>query len=448
MSARQSDTHVLEPSEAVTAGQSGPRAGVFADRNFRLLSAGAGASLLGDQFTLLATPWLVLQLGGDPVALGFALALQGIPRAILMLVGGVLTDRLSARRVMQTTNIVRGSLTALLAVVVLTGAVQLWMVFVFSALFGIAAGFAVPAETSMVPQLVRGRDLQAGNSVIMGLTQLAGFVGPSAAGILIGHFAGSMTGVAVAFAVDAATFAVSVATLSLMTGLTPPVPDAEAETVLAATLAGVRYLWRDRVLRAMFAILLLVNLLLMGPLMVGIPLLAHQRLPEGATAFGMLMAAFAIGNLAGYAIAGGLPRPGARRMRLIIIGLVAAFGIGIAVVGLLSSTWVDAVVLCMLGLGNGFMAVVLITWMQARTPASMVGRMMSLMMLATTGLVPLSVGLAGIVSRQSLTTVFVAPGAVVLALALGLAFLPALRLLGQELGAHDSRRTEYGPSSL
>ena len=442
MSARDSSTLVLNLSETINAAPARPLAKVFSDRNFRLLTTGAGLSLLGDQFSLIATPWLVLQLGGDPVSLGFALALQGIPRAMLMLIGGALTDRLTARRVMQATNIIRGFLTALLALAVLTGAAQLWMVFVFSAMFGVAAGFAIPAETSMVPQLVRGEDLQAGNSVIMGLTQLAGFVGPTAAGILIGHFSGSITGVAVAFAVDAATFAASVATLTLMTGLVPPARDARAETPLAATLDGIRYLWRDRTLRAMFAILLVVNFLLMGPLMVGIPLLAHQRLPEGATAFGVLMAAFAVGNLAGYAIAAGLPRPDAHRMRLIIIGLVAAFGIGIGVVGILSSTWIDAVVLCMLGLGNGFMAVILITWMQTRTPSTMVGRMMSLMMLATTGLVPLSEALAGIVSQQSLTTVFVVPGALVLALALGLAFLPALRQLGSELGARNPAHAE------
>jgi MFS family permease len=419
-----------------------PLARVLSDRNFRLLSAGTGASVLGDQFSLLATPWLVLQLSGDPAAVGFALALQGIPRAVLMLIGGAMTDRFTPRRVMLAANVIRGTLTGLLAIAALTGAAQLWMVFGFSALFGIAAGLAVPAETSMVPQLVRGDDLQAGNSVIMGLTHLAGFVGPAAAGILIGHFASSITGAAAAFAVDAVTFAVSAATLALMTGLTRPAPDAEAETVLMATLAGIRHLWRDHVLRSMFAILLAVNLLLMGPLMVGIPLLAHERLPEGATAFGVLMAAFALGNLAGYAIAAGLPRPDGQSMRLIIIGLVAGFGIGIGVVGVLGSTWIDAVVLGLLGLGNGFMAVILITWMQSRTPPTMIGRMMSLMMLATTGLVPLSAGLAGVVSRHSLTTVFVAPGTLVLALGLGLTFLPALRLLGSELGAEVLEPTE------
>jgi MFS family permease len=422
-------------STSPTTGTARPLTRVLSDRNFRLLSAGTGASVLGDQFSLLATPWLVLQLSGDPAALGLALALQGIPRAVLLVIGGAMTDRLSPRRVLLTANIVRGALTGLLAVAALTGAAQLWMVFVFSALFGVAAGLAVPAETSMVPRLVRGDDLQAGNSVIMGLTQLAGFVGPAAAGILIGRFASSIAGAAAAFAADAATFAVSAATLVLMTGLTPPAPDTEAETILTATLAGVRHLGRDQVLRAVFAILLAVNLLLTGPLMVGIPLLAHQRLPEGATAFGVLMAAFALGNLAGYAVAAGLPRPGGRSMRLIIVGLVAAFGIGIGAVGVLDSTWIDAVVLGLLGLGNGFMAVILITWMQSRTPPAMIGRMMSLMMLATTGLVPLSAGLAGVVSRHSLTAVFVAPGALVLTFGLGLALLPALRLLGSELGA-------------
>jgi len=176
-----------------TQSQNSPMKRVLSLRDFRLLFVGAGVSLLGDHFALIAIPWLVLQLTHDPLALGTVLALEGIPRAVFMLYGGAITDYLSPRLVMLIANITRFFLTAIMAFVVFAGVTQLWMLYVLGLLFGIVAGFSVPAETSIVPTLVEEQDLQAGNSIIMGITQLAGFVGPTFAGILIGWFSNSFT---------------------------------------------------------------------------------------------------------------------------------------------------------------------------------------------------------------------------------------------------------------
>ena len=184
-------------------------------RDFRLLLAGTSTSLLGDQFALIATPWLVLQLSDDPLALGIVLALGGIPRAVFMLIGGAVTDRVSPRRVMLVADIVRGVLTAAMAAAVLTGTVQMWMVYGFALGFGLVAGFAVPAENSIVPTLVRRDDLQAGNGVIMGATQLTSFVGPTLAGAVIAGYSSSTLGIGLAFGIDTVTFAVSATTFAL-----------------------------------------------------------------------------------------------------------------------------------------------------------------------------------------------------------------------------------------
>ena len=89
------------------------RAALFKDRNLFWLMAGGAVSMLGDQFTLLALPWLVLKLTGDTVALGTVLALISVPRALFMLVGGALVDRYSPKGVLMLTKHVS---TALLAV--------------------------------------------------------------------------------------------------------------------------------------------------------------------------------------------------------------------------------------------------------------------------------------------------------------------------------------------
>src|SRR3954447_8489850 len=94
-------------------------------RNFRLLWIGEGISLLGDQFYMIALPWLVLQLTGSALALGTVMALAGIPRALFMLIGGAFVDRFSPRSVMMMSNLARMVLVALLSVLVLTNAIRL-----------------------------------------------------------------------------------------------------------------------------------------------------------------------------------------------------------------------------------------------------------------------------------------------------------------------------------
>jgi MFS family permease len=418
--------------------QTNPMARVLSLRNFRLLFAGAFVSLLGDQFAIIATPWLVLQVTKDPLALGTVLALEGIPRAVFILFGGAISDHLSPRLVMLIANITRFFLTALMAVVVLTGVFQLWMIYAFSLLFGIVAGFAIPAENSIVPMLLEEQDLQAGNSIVMGIAQLAGFVGPTIAGIIIGRFSNTFTGVGIAFAFDALTFVVSAVTLQLIRVNKRNVPagaERAKEGVWASIQAGIRYLWMDKPLRFIFMVLMATNFLLMGPLMVGIPVLADQRLPERATAFGLLFSAFAGGNLLGYLISGSLPRPDGAKLRLIMIALFAGFGAVIGSLGVITSTWIDFGLLLLLGLGNGFVAVILVTWIQTRTPKEMLGRMMALLMLSSTGLAPISQAISGVLGKWSLTMVFAIPGTVVLLMTAWMAFHPDLKGFSESLTA-------------
>lgn len=410
--------------------QPNPMARVLSLPNFRLLFIGAFVSLLGDQFALIATPWLVLQLTHDPLALGTVLALEGLPRAAFILFGGAISDHLSPRRMMLIANITRFFLTALMAVLVFTGLVQLWMMYVFGLVFGIVAGFALPAETSIVPMLIDDADLQAGNSIIMGLTQLANFVGPTLAGVIIGRFASTTVGVGIAFAFDAFTFVVSAVTLQMLQvkHQTATVQAGAAkESVWASIQAGLKYLWEDKPLLFVFTLMIVSNFLLIGPIFVGIPVLAAQRLPEGAAAFGLLMSAYAGGNLIGYIVTGALPRPSGTKLRVIMLVLFAAFGGVFMALGVLTSTWLDAGLLFLLGLGNGFVALILITWMQTRAPREMLGRMMAMMMFASTGLMPVSQAIAGVLGKWNLTLLFVIPGGLVLLVTAWAALHPGLK---------------------
>jgi MFS family permease len=412
---------------------------VLSLRDFRLLFAGTTTSLLGDQFALIATPWLVLQLTGDPLTLGIVLALEGIPRALFMLVGGAITDRISPRLVMLGSDIIRFVLTGLMAFVIFTGTIQIWMLYAFGLGFGLVAGFAVPAGNSIVPMLVEEEDLQAGNSIIMGVAQLVGFIGPTIAGILIGGYSSSSIGIGLAFAIDALSFAVSAACLWIMnSGKRLASNEAlQGESVWTSILVGMKYMWNDTALRVMFLITAAMNFLFTGPLLVGIPVLANQRLPERAVAFGLLMSAYAGGNLAGYLLAGSLPRAKGKAMSIFLVALLAAFGLVIGLFGFIRSTWVDFGLILILGMGNGYIAILLFTWMQTRTPKDMLGRVMSMVMLSGTGLVPISQAISGAVIKWSLTFLFASAGILVLLVTIWAAFQPGLKAFSESLTANS-----------
>jgi MFS family permease len=410
---------------------------VIALRDFRLLFAGSTSSLLGDQFALIATPWLVLKLTSDPLALGVILALEGFPRAVFMLLGGAVTDRLSPRTVMLISDFIRLILTSLIVLAIFTGTVQMWMVYVFALGFGLVAGFAVPAGNSIVPMLVREDDLQAGNSIIMGSSQLVQFVGPTVAGLLIGKYSSSGLGIGLAFAIDAVSFIVSAACLWLMVGGRGLACNGEAtkESIWTSILEGVDFLCNDKTFRTMFVILAAVNFFFTGPLLVGIPVLADQYLPEGAVAFGLLMSSFAGGSLLGILLAGALPRPRGSWMSAFLIFLLAAFGVSLGLFGFIRSTWLDFVLMLLLGAGNGYIAILMFTWMQSNTPKDLLGRIMSIVMLAGSGLVPISQAISGALIKWSLETLFVSAGMLIVLVSMWAAMQPGLKTFSDGLAA-------------
>jgi MFS family permease len=417
---------------------------VLGIRDYSLLWAGGSISMLGSQFSLIALPWLALQLTGDPFALGTVLALGGIPRAIMILIGGAVSDRFSPRMILLLCDWANFVLSGLIAVLIVTGTMQVWMLYVFSLVTGLLAGFVMPAASSIIPRIVPEEDLQAGNAISMGTAQLGGLIGPALAGIIIGN---STQGITIAFAIDAVSFAVSALAISLMRsgGSTQPVRPADApaeENIWQSIRGGLRYLAQNDKLRFMFTIIAAINFLFTGPLLVGIPVLAAQRLPEGAQAFGFLMSAYAGGGLVGLLLAGVLPKPNGRTLAIEIIALQATFGVVLIGMGWITSTWLDFSLLLLLGIGNGYLGLVIFTWIQQRTPKEMLGRIMSMMMLSSMGLVPLSQILAGAVSKWDLTLLFTLAGGLILVMTCWAAFQPALKSLSQDMAISHTEQDQ------
>jgi MFS family permease len=375
-------------------------------RDFRAVWVGETVSMLGDQFYLVALPWLALALTGSSLALGLVLMAAAIPRAALMLVGGAVVDRYEPRAIMIVSSAVRAVLVGVLAVLVWTDAVQLWHLYLLGAGFGAADAFFQPAALALVPRLVPEDRLEASNALVMGSMAVTGMVGPAIAGVVI-----AATGTALGFGIDAATFAFAVATLLVIRRATSA-PDVAARAPGSGTfgsiLAGLRYAVGDAQMRAVLVTVMIINLAVVGPFFVGIPALVAS-FESGPMAYGVVLAAFGGAALAGAVLAGTLgPRA---RMSVVIPTTTIGLAFGMILTGVAPNAWTAALAAVPLGAGVGLLQVTGMAWLQRRSEPAYLGRVMSLVMFAIMGLTPLSYAVAGAVAEVSLTVLFVGAGA-------------------------------------
>jgi MFS family permease len=412
------------------------------DRDYRLLWLGQTISFLGDQFHLVALPWLVLTLTRDPMQIGLALACSSIPRAAFMLFGGVWADRHSPRLIMLASDVMRFLLSGLLAVAILIGQAEMWMVYLLAIAFGTVSGFFHPAANVAIPRILDDDNLESGNSLFQIADQGAAFLGPAAAGVLIAVFGqqmvageefASLVGIGVAFAVDSLSFALSALCLTFMRPL-PAARSGEDEQPLKAIKDGFAWVWGEPEIRWMLTIIALGNSLISGPLLVGLPVLSEQEL-GGAAAFGIILSVFAGGNLVGMIVAGSIPRLSGRAFAAAAVGLIGGFGIAMMGFAFVTATWQALPLMALVGAANGYMAVTFITQLQRITPERMMGSVMGLFMFSMYGLMPISQIIAGAVVSRSLTLLFVGAGVSLVAVALFALSRPEIRTLTARLDA-------------
>ncbi|MES2150181.1 MAG: MFS transporter [Pseudomonadota bacterium] len=404
-----------------------PRAALLREPNFRWMMGGGLVSAMGDQFTMIALPWLVLKLTGDPLALGLVIALMSIPRAIFILIGGALVDRSSPKAVLMVTKYANAVLLGLLAVLVLSQNVSLPAVCALALGIGLASAFSIPAGTSLLPSVVEPGSLQLANGMLMGVRQVTMLAGPLLAGLLFalaGDGGDKLTdarGLGYAFAFDCFSFVLSAWTLSKVQAQ-HAAPAAAPAPLFAAVGAGLKMVWEDTALRTCMLYWALCAFIVGGTMQVALPVLASTRL-HGASALGLVMGAHGAGTLLGMALTGikGNLRLGNLGTTLLVVD---------AIVGLLlipfanvTASWQAAGLMLIVGVLAGFMQVAVFSWIQRRVPRPMLGRAMSIFMFIFMGLAPLAAAVTGwLMQRVTLTQLFSGSGLFLIAAAL-LAYL-------------------------
>ncbi|MFY9609810.1 MAG: MFS transporter [Blastocatellia bacterium] len=394
------------------------------DRDFRLLFVGQSVSLFGDQFYLVALTWLTLQLTGSGFALGTVLMVGGGARAVFELVGGALSDRLSLRAILLISNVVRAIVSALITTVVLLGLARLWHLIVLSLVFGLVDAFFQPAFLAFIPRLIDKDQLTAGNALMRGTNRLMGMLGPAAAGLVL-----YSVGLTVAFALDTVTFVFAAVTVWLMgERKLPPSPESGSEReaepaglkgLLASISDGLKYAWRDPIIRTLLVFVTAVEFSFVGAAGVGLAVLANNRFggggatSEGGVAFATILSALGAGALIGMIVAGSIEPP--KRRGKLVVALSFMLGTGLVLLGFAPNVATASIVFGLVGMGGGMANIIILAWMQSRTDPHMLGRVMAVVMFTVSVIEPLSLALAGLIADFNVTLVFVVAGAIVLA---------------------------------
>jgi len=181
--------------------------------------------------------------------------------------------------------------------------------------------------------------------------------------------------------------------------------------VAAALIEGARTVFGDPALRSIVIISTAVNLAFTGPTTVGLPWLVLVHFGADAFALGLLFAAFGAGSLAGVILAGSLRRP--RWFGWLVLSLLLAMGVGLGAIGLAPSIAAIAFISVVIGTMNGYVNVVIISWVQEKTEPHLLGRTISFMMLGSVVSAPLSIALAAFAVDTYATAMFLVAGALV-----------------------------------
>jgi MFS family permease len=357
-------------------------------RDFALLWTGMTVSFFGDGLYMVAIAWQVYAISNAPTALALVGIAWSVPQMVLLLLGGVVSDRFERRLVLVVSDAIRGSAIAAIGVLSVTGTLELWHAIVLVALYGVGGAVFAPAFTGIVRDVVPRELLLEANSLDQFVRPLCQrLIGPALGGVVIG-----LAGAGTAFLADAVTFAASATAFLLMH--TRSVPDvSDRPSIRRDIFDGIEYVRSRTWLSTTLGALAVSLLFFLGPVYVLMPYVVKNSLDGGAQGLGLVFAAGGVGAIAAALFRGQLGLP--RRPLAVVYVAWAATAFSLVGYALVDAVW-QAMLVSFFSLACMTTGGILwTTVLQRSVPGGMIGRISSLDWTLSLALVPLSYALTG-----------------------------------------------------
>ncbi len=394
----------------------------FAMRDFRLLWTGLSVSLFGDGLFLVALAWQTYELSNSPSALATVGLAWTIPMVSLLVFGGVISDRFDRRRVMIASDLLRGSAVTAMGVLAITGHLELWHLYLLSAVFGAGDALFPPAFGAFVPQIVPAGLLVQANSVDAFMRPLMmQLMGPAAGGLIV-----AAIGAGGAFLVDAATYAVSVTALYFVRARPGLRAEAAGASVLADIRQGMRFVRSQTWLWGTLLMAAISLLFFLGPFEVLMPFVIRNEVGGSARDLGFVFAAAGVGGIAASLLTAQRRLP---RRVVTVMYVCFAFAVsGPIVYGIANEIWQMMLAAFIAGAGAAAGGIMWVTLMQRHVPGDLLGRVTSLDWLVSTCLLPVSFALtAPVAAVLGVRETLLAAGILGVSTTLAFLFLPGVR---------------------
>jgi MFS family permease len=359
-------------------------------RNYRLFFIGQGISMSGTWMQTVAQGLLVLQLTGSGTALGLVTALQTLPVLIFGAWGGVIADRFPKRRILYFTQVISGLASLLMGVLVISGSVELWMVYALGALAGFLKVFDNPTRQTFIREMVGNDRLTNAVSLNSMEMNLARVIGPSIAGITV-----ATVGLGACFIIDGLSYIVVIVMLYQMRpeDLHPAKLLVRAKGQLSD---GLRYAWATPGIRNTLIMMAIIGTFTYE-FSVLLPLLSEFTFKQGASGYAALTAAMGVG-----AVIGGLYTASRRKSTPLMLVISAAlFGVSVILTAVAPTFLLALAALIIVGFFSiNFTSIGNVT-MQMESAPSMQGRVMALWSIAFLGTTPIGGPLMGAVGEHA-----------------------------------------------
>ena len=363
---------------------------VFQNRNLGLLWAGQVISQCGDSIYHIGLIWLVLELSGSEMITGFVAMSSYLPAVLLSLHVGLAADRFNRRRIMLWADIFRTGAVLVIPLLFLTGQISpMWLIIVAFSI-AISAAFFNPARDAMIPDIVPASGLLRANSLIQTSWQFALLLGPAIAGGLL-HYVGNIH----LFTLDSLAYLLSFCCILLIKMPVAKATLPKRGVINTEIRAGLNFVIKHKVLLPLVLITIADNLFIMGPAIVGTPVMIKRELCLGAESYALIQGCYAIGMLGGTAL---LLAYGGRfnKGRILLAGMILD-GLTFIPVFWVRSIQMLAIVIIFHSVAIPMLTISRASMIQELVPVNLRGRVFAIVNMSVLGMSAISAGLTGMI---------------------------------------------------